>query len=201
MHVPAEDMRVAALFNASFDHERAGQIADSWGFEVLGTKKIGSRHYWNVRRTDAPPAADIIGGPRRDLVRANPKAQEEARKVLQETGVDVLDADECYRIEEQASKWQAAAVSGAWNTSWLAAIGLFLAYWGIFFSATLPVSIPLFVLAAASLYGATRSFIRRTRNKREFTNKHLANVEAIRRVVRVAEDELLAGWRPSRLTK
>ncbi|SCK47671.1 hypothetical protein H181DRAFT_04256 [Streptomyces sp. WMMB 714] len=86
------------------------------------------------------------------------------------------------------------------DVSWLAAIGLFIAYWGISFLSTLAASVPLLALAALCFYGASRSFVRKTRNRKEFKEKHLANVEAIRRVVRVAEDEMLAGWRPSGLT-
>src|SRR5262245_17266241 len=59
---------------APFDDERARQVAESWGFEIVDKVKISSRYYWRARRADAP-AADIIGGPRRDLVRANSKAQ------------------------------------------------------------------------------------------------------------------------------
>ena len=200
VNVPVDDMRMRSSSSAPFDDERARQVAESWGFEIVDKVKISGRDYWKVNRTDAPPT-DIIGGPRRDIVRANPKAQAEAKQVLHETGVDVLDPDECYRIEEEASKQQASAVTGAWNVSCLGALAMVLGGFGAMFFTTFPVSIPLLVLAVASLVGMIRSNVSRARNKGKFKEKHLSNAEAIRRVVRVAEDELLAGWRPSGLTK
>ncbi|MFC4497756.1 hypothetical protein ACFPA8_26860 [Streptomyces ovatisporus] len=199
VNIDVRSIRMSESPHVPFDDERARQVADSWGFEIVDKVKISSRYYWKVRRTDAP-SVDIIGGPRRDLVRANPKAREEAKQVLQETGVDVLDPAECYRIEEEASKQQASAVTGAWNVSCLGALAMVFGGFGAMFFTTFPVSIPLLVLAVVSLVGMIRSNASRARNKGKFKEKHLSNAEAIRRVVHVAEEDLLAGWRPSGLS-
>ncbi|MCH6163244.1 hypothetical protein [Streptomyces marispadix] len=195
-HIGVNEIRMRESSKAPFDDERARQVAHSWGFELVDKIKTSGRYYWKVRRMDAP-SADIIGGPKRELVRANPAAQAEAKRVLQETGVNVLDPEECYRIEEEASKQLASAVGGAWGVSCLGSLTMVFGGFGALFFSTFAVSIPLLVLAAASLAGMIRSNISRARNKREFKEKHLANAEAIRRVVRVAEEELRAGWRPT----
>lgn len=200
MNIEVGGVRMRENPDTPFDDDRAREVAESWGFELVDRIKISGRPYWKVRRTDAPQV-DIIGGPRREIVRASPRAREEARQVLQETGVDILDADECYRIEEEASKQQASAVKGGWETSCLGTMALVCGGFGAMFLSTLAVSIPLIVLAAVFLTWAVRRAVSGVRNKKSFDEGHLANAEMIRRVVRAAEEDWYAGWRPSGLPR
>jgi hypothetical protein len=183
---------------ASFDASRAQQLAETWGFDFLGEFKESNRTYWRAKRKDAPPV-DIIGGPSRSIVRQIPRARLEAARVQQECGVDVMDPQACYDVENAAGEAAAGGFSGWLGATSLWAVGMGLCYFGVMFLGYLPVSIPLCVLGVAAIITGFRPAVSGHRRKKAFKEDHLPKVEAIRRVVHVAEEELAAGWRPDTL--
>lgn len=181
---------------ASFDASRAQHLAEDWGFEFLGEFKESNRVVWRAKRKDAPPV-DIVGGPSRSIVRQVPRAREEAARVQQECGVDVLDPRACYEAENAAGEAAAGGFSGWLGATSLWALGMGLCYFAVMFLTQLPVSIPLAILGLAAIMTGFRPAVSGHRRKKIFKEEHLPKIEAIRRVVRVAEEELRAGWRPS----
>jgi hypothetical protein len=177
---------------ASFDVSRAQHLAEAWGFEFLGEFKDSNGVFWRAKRKDAPPV-DIIGGPSRGIVRQIPRARDEAARVQQECGVDVLDPQACYELEQAAGEAATAGFNGWLGATSLWALGMVLCYFAVMFLETLPASIPLAVVGMAAIATGFRPAASGKRRKKAFKEEHLPKIEAVRRVVRVAEEELRAG--------
>lgn len=167
----------------------AAVVAKTWGYDLRETFSKGNiLGFW---RQDAPQL-DVVGGPAREVVRGVPKAREEAERIRMKTGNDVLDPDWYGLVEAAAGenvKRRNKYIQGAVYSGFITA---FVTAWAIsaiddtLDSALLPYVFAL--VGWACFVPCVWKFVALTR---KYGAEIKPNVNLIRQVLNVAEEELL----------
>ncbi|WP_139151423.1 hypothetical protein [Streptomyces sp. WMMB 322] len=181
---------------------KAQSLASRWGYVYRGRNNAGTVT-WLFQRDDAPEQ-DVVGGPSRKIARKVPAARAEAEKVREETGFDVFDAHTCLEVEraagETAKKSQKPIIGVVF--SWIPAVfclggAIYLASEGASASDEVTGLTVMSVLAVC-LVALGLHFLRKNRaTMRLYREVHAPKVALIKRVLTVAEDELLKAGRPT----
>lgn len=181
---PSQWRYVGISIAGDMSHSDIAAAASTWGYGFTGTVNRGMS--LSFRRQDAQ-GLDIVGGPARSIVRDIEKARDEAEAVKAETGHDVLDPDWYLPLEASAgaclkkrNRWLAWIVVGGFAT-FLFAMG------AIFNDAYIFV-----ILALLSWAGLIFAISRKVAASKKFDREFRPNIDLLRRVLNVAEEELLA---------
>jgi hypothetical protein len=165
-------------------------VARTWGYDLKAT--YNKEKILTFLRQDSPQL-DVVGGPARKVVGGVPKAREEAQRIKQQTGHDVLDPDWYGPIEAAAGenvKRRNRCIQGTVGVGIVTAI---LTAWTISYIDTPLTMLLPGAFSAVGLVCVGRWVWKLVALTREYGANIKPKVELIRRVLNVAEEELLDG--------